>query len=95
MSQPPDQPDFLDPAVDVEERFALLATAARLETGRPLPAPGFRGGLRRRLLHERSRRPQLARGRARLLVLAYGGSGVVLLGVAAVGLAGVGPFAAG
>ncbi len=94
MSPSPDSPDFLDSSVSEAEKAALLATAERLDAERPLPAAAFRGELRRRLVRRHERRSTLARGRARLLVLAYGGSGAVLLLVAAIGLAGVGPFAA-
>lgn len=70
---------------------ALDEVARRLEAERPVPRPGFRGDLRRRLVAD-SERP-LALGRARRLVFAYSGSGFCLLAVAAVGLAGVGPLA--
>lgn len=63
----------------------------RLETERPVPRAAFRGELRQRLVTTSTRAKP---GRARLLVAAYGGSGLMLLVVAAIGVAGAGPFAA-
>ena len=58
---------------------------------RPLPRAAFRAELRRSLLLDRSGvRPR----RLRLLIAAYAGSGALLIAVAAIGLAGVGPLAA-
>ena len=74
-----------------ERQLELLAR--RLEVERPLPRPAFRGELRRRLLGELDRRPARV-GRVRLLITAYAGSGVALLAIAVIGLAGVGPLAA-
>ena len=68
--------------------------AERLEAERPIPAASFRGTLRRRLLSDLEREPSRPQ-RLRLLITAYAGSGLALLAVAAVGLAGAGPFAAG
>ena len=76
------------------EADALLALADRLEQERPIPSSGFRGNLRRTLLTRigpGSAQPQ----RVGSLIGAYAGSGVVLLAVAALGIAGVGPLAAG
>jgi hypothetical protein len=76
---------------DPAELDGLVRLAERLEDTRPTPSAAFRGDLRRRLL---ARAPMAGRpARLRLLVAAYGGSGVALLMVAAVGLAGAGPFA--
>jgi hypothetical protein len=63
----------------------------RLRAQRPVPAPTFRGDLRRQLM-ARGQAP--APGRIRLLIAAYGGAGVVLLAVAAIGVAGGGPLSA-
>ena len=65
--------------------------AERLRAERPVPAPGFRGELRRRLLVADRRRPVAPR-RLRLLMTAYAGSGALLLAIAAFGLAGAGPL---
>ena len=83
-----------DLAADVkpEEAAALTAVAARLERDRPLPAPGFRGDLHRRL--ETVRASAVAPRQIRALALSSALSGLVLLAVAAVGVAGSGPFAA-
>jgi hypothetical protein len=65
--------------------------AARLEAERPIPHPAFRGELRRRLL---TTAPATAPSRIRLLITGYSTAGLALLTIAAVGLAGLGPFAA-
>ena len=69
----------------------LSALAERLEHERPVPSSGFRAGLLDSLLApETASRPR----RLWALVVAYGTAGFLLMAVAAVGLAGVGPFAA-
>jgi hypothetical protein len=78
---------------DYEDDAALAELADRMLRERAVPAPGYRGALRRRLLADLDRRaPRLAR--PRLWAAGYAGSGVALLLIAAVGLAGVGPFGA-
>jgi hypothetical protein len=67
--------------------------AERLRAERPVPSAAFRGELRRRVLLADRRRPVRPR-RLRLLVTAYAGSGALLLAIAAIGLAGVGPLSA-
>ena len=64
--------------------------AARLEAERPIPHPAFRGELRRQLI---GAAPPTARRRVRFLITGYSAAGLALLTVAAVGLAGAGPFA--
>ena len=66
----------------------LLRLAARLEAQRPLPAPAFRGRLRRQLLAQAAPRGLGAR------IAAFAGSGFGLLAVAALSAAGVGPLGA-
>jgi hypothetical protein len=66
----------------------------RLDAERPVPRAAFRGELRRHLLESLDARPAPPR-RLRLLIAAYGGSGLALLAIAAIGVAGTGPFAAG
>ena len=61
----------------------------QLEAERPVPSPAFRGKLRRHLLAASAS----GGGRARALVAGYAGSGLTLLAVAALGVAGGGPFA--
>ena len=80
-----DQPETdHDPALD--------DIASRLEDERPIPSAGFRGELRRGLI-ARLERDAFAGARLRRLIFAYATSGAALLAVAAVGLAGAGPFA--
>jgi hypothetical protein len=67
---------------------------ARLETERPIPRAAFRGELRRTLLAGAEQRPT-APARLRLIIAAFASSGTALLAIAAIGLAGVGPLAAG
>lgn len=93
----------MHPADDIErdlpadlgdsERRELAAAGARLQAERPLPDPNFRGALRRRLLEQPARAPSLSLGRVKLLSASYGCFGVALLGIAAAGVAGGGPFA--
>jgi hypothetical protein len=84
----PNGDEILDPKLQPAERERLLETAHLLERSRPVPRPAFRGKLARQL-RARSAGPQ----RVRLLIGAYAGSGLALLLVVAVGLAGVGPLA--
>lgn len=94
MSHFDDNEIGIGPDAEPAEREELISLAERLERGRPIPAPGFRGELRRGLLAAfgsgRSR-PQ----RARAFVAAYAGSGFALLAVATLGVGGVGPLSAG
>lgn len=65
----------------------------RLLEQRPLPRPGFRSQLRSHLLAKGQRRAARP-ARLRLLIAAYAGSGLALLLIAAVGVAGAGPLSA-
>lgn len=94
MTGPHDTPDYIDPSVPEEARGELLETARLLEGSRPVPAPAFRGSLRRSLVRRQGSFTRGVQIHARRMVLAYGGSGLVLLLVAAAGLAGVGPLGA-
>jgi hypothetical protein len=89
---PPDR--IADPleAIEADEQ----RTADLLRGERPVPAPGFRGELSRRLRPQRRGGVQRAFGAfsARALAASYLGAGLVLLAVAAAGLAGAGPFGA-
>lgn len=83
-------PSDLSPA----ETEALAATAMHLHAKRPNPAPSFRGNLRRKLFDRGGSRLLITtRRRARMLALSYAASGLLLLTVAAIGVAGAGPFA--
>lgn len=91
---PPKPEDFeqdLGSDVEGEERAELLALATRLTEQRPVPRPGMRSALRSRLLGGALPVP---RSRIAGLVFGYATSGALLLAVAAVGLVGIGPFAA-
>jgi hypothetical protein len=76
--------DEHDPALDQITR--------RLEAERPVPHPAYRGELRRTLLARLEHRGRPVR--VRRLIAAYAGSGLCLLAVAALGVAGAGPLAA-
>lgn len=79
--------------MDPREEQELEAIADRLRRGRPAPQPGFIVALRDRLQKTRRPRRRAPRGRVRLLIAAYAGSGAVLLAIAALGAAGAGPLA--
>jgi hypothetical protein len=70
----------------------LVRLAERLQRERPVPAAGFRGELGRRLLAGDMRRARPRRLRA--LITGYATAGTLLLLVAAVSVAGVGPLGA-
>jgi hypothetical protein len=81
------------PTPSTKEREALALLGDRLERERPVPNAGFRGELRRLLLAPPHRSRSLA-GHYRLWAASYVGAGAICLAVAAIGLAGGGPFAA-
>ena len=103
MHPPDDIAGDLEPGLDPREREELTETGRRLLAMRPSPAPGFELALRARLLPPPSHSPEPARRAAgsrplpgfRALASAYAGAGALLLAVAAMGVAGAGPFAAG
>jgi len=92
MPHPDDIRNELPADMPREEKDRLVSVAARLAEP-PIPAPTFRGNLRRRLEGDGA---GTARGlqHLRRAIFSCAGSGAVLMLVAAVGLAGVGPFAA-
>jgi hypothetical protein len=77
---------------DYETDPELDDVAARLGAERAVPSGAFRGELKRQLLADGQ--PQLARPDLRRVITAYAGGGAALIAIAAVGLVGVGPFAA-
>jgi hypothetical protein len=82
--------------IDDAERAKLSEMSERLVQGRPVPSAAFRGALRARLSPRRgvlAGERWSAVGRWRVLAATYSGLGVLLLAVAAIGLAGAGPFA--
>jgi hypothetical protein len=84
----PERDQILDSKLKSAEGERLSETADLLEQARPLPRPEFRGRLARQL-RARSSGPQ----RLRVLIGAYAGSGLALLILVAIGLAGAGPLA--
>lgn len=80
--------------VPAAEREAVLRLAERLQRERPVPAPTFRGDLRRRLVARPGSRTGAVAERWRTVAATYAGLGVLGLAVAAVGVGGLGPFAA-
>ena len=85
----PGKDRIFDPQLDPRDREELMETARLLEEQRPVPGPMFRGKLARRLRAD-SRRPYTVRR----LIGAYAASGLALLIVVGIGLAGAGPLAA-
>lgn len=80
--------------VPAEEREHLVSLGGRLIGSRPAPRAAFRAELRHQLRPGFSRAFAPRPERLRVLIASYAGSGFLLLAVAAVGLAGIGPFAA-
>lgn len=89
-AQPP--PD--DPLREIED--AEVSTVEILHSQRPVPAPAFRGDLRRRLISSKGTTATTSALRISLGAQIAGclGAGLVLLAVAGIGLAGAGPFGA-
>jgi hypothetical protein len=83
----------LPPGLEPGEAERMAEIGAQLAAQRPLPAPEFRGDLRRRLAGAQAG-GAVAPRRVRALAASYAMSGLVLLAVAAAGVAGGGPFAA-
>jgi hypothetical protein len=94
MTEPDDIGRALEPEIGGPERERLLRLAERLENQRPVPRAAFRGELRRHLLSAGGAPHGAAPARLRLLIASYLGSGLILLAVAALGVAGAGPFSA-
>jgi hypothetical protein len=80
--------DDFEPGLPDSERAELEQLATRLVADRPVPAPAFRGDLRRRLVARRSMRAP-----ARRQAIACLTSGFALLLVAALGVGDIGPLA--
>jgi hypothetical protein len=89
-----DEQDF-EPGLSAGERADLTAIGDRIQADRPVPHATFRGDLRRLLIERTpSSRRRAASERWRVLTATYSALGALLLAVAAIGLVGVGPFAA-
>jgi hypothetical protein len=82
--------DDIEAGVTADERAVLASIAERIEHDRPVPAASFRGDLRRRLDASGLGMPALRRRRLALCCLIGGGA---MLGLAAIGLTGLGPLA--
>ena len=94
MQNPDDIRRDLPPDLSRSETDPLVALALWLQTHAPVPAPTFRGVLRRELLGaERQRVVAITPSVARILAASYVTSGLLLLAIAAAGLVGSGPFA--
>jgi hypothetical protein len=91
MSDPTSRHDE-DPLDGVEELEA--ETAALLRARRPVPAPSFRGDLRRRLESGATEISSEYRASLPIRIAGLAGVGSLLLAIAALGLAGVPPFGA-
>lgn len=90
--QPGGVADELQPYIDRKDAKEIDQLGERLKRERPTPTAGFRTELRARLAGDRATRAEWRPGNLRLLVAAYMGSGLALLAIAAVGLAGAGPL---
>ena len=89
MNHRPGISEELRPYVDRGEAEAFNRLGERLEAERPVPRAAFRAELKGLLASKRARwRPR----RLGVAVASYVGSGVLVLGVAALGLTGAGPL---
>ncbi|MCL2419715.1 MAG: hypothetical protein FWD04_10515 [Conexibacteraceae bacterium] len=86
MNDPYDIRDDLEPGIDAD----LVALADRLRDARPVPRPGFRGDLGRRLAARD--RPHFIAAHVRAAIATYALAGTVLLTIGALGAGGVGPL---
>jgi hypothetical protein len=84
--------DELRPYVDRSEAEGIDRVGERLEAARPIPRAAFRAELRARLGRLGTAEPRWRPRHLGRLVAAYVGSGLLLLAVAGIGLAGVGPL---
>jgi len=78
--------------LELDDAEELAPVAAWLEHNRPVPTAAFRGALRRDLTANRRFTPARPR-RLWLLASSSFGAGTALLVLAAIGVAGTGPFA--
>ena len=92
-SQPGPISEELRPYVDRAEAAGIDRMGERLRSDRPFPRAAFRAELRARLREQLGGRPTWRPRQLRRLVATYAGSGLVLLAIAAIGLAGAGPLA--
>lgn len=83
----------LQPNLAPSEADGMVEVGLRLSAARPLPDPNFRGELRRQLAGAQAS-GAVAPRRIRALAASYALTGLLLLAVAGIGVAGSGPFAA-
>jgi hypothetical protein len=83
----------LRPYVDRGEASGINEIGERLSEARPVPRAGFRSELAVHLRQLDEQGPAWRPAHLGRLVAAYAGSGLILLLVTAIGLAGAGPFA--
>jgi hypothetical protein len=86
--------DELRPYIDSHEIEGIDGIGEALKGERPLPRPAFRSELRALLSSREQERVGWRPRRLGVLVAAYLGSSVLLLAIAAIGLAGAGPLSA-
>lgn len=85
--------DELRPYIDNSECDGIDDLGERLLRERPVPRAGFRAELGAQLRQQEARRvPSWRPKRLGVAIAAYASSGLVLLAVAALGLAGAGPL---
>lgn len=85
--------DELRPYVNRDDAPLVDAAAERLREGRAVPRPAFRSELKARLVDlDRSASTGWRPKRLKATVAAYGASGLVLMVIAAAGVAGTGPL---
>jgi hypothetical protein len=82
----------LRPYVDAHETRGINALGEWLLEAKPVPRAGFRAELNAHLREQTQAPPAWRPQRLGRLVAAYAGSGVLLMVVAAIGLAGAGPL---
>lgn len=87
--------DELGAALPPSDAKGIEAIAEQLRSQRPRPRPGLRAATRAKLVALESSPRRWAPRRPLALAAAYAGSGLMLLVIAAVGLAGVGRLGAG
>jgi hypothetical protein len=83
----------LPPELEAAEAERMVEVGMRLSAARPLPDPNFRGELRRQLAGAQAS-GAVAPRRVRAFAASYVLTGLLLLAVAGIGVAGSGPFAA-
>ena len=72
------------------ESEEFIEVEARLRRERPVPAPAFRGDLKRSLMRDPA--GVTVPSKARLAIKAYAMAGATLLAAATLGVAGIGPL---